>query len=303
LLYVFGALFPGRTQVLKKIALGTTVLFLGGCALPVPLQIASWALDGISVIMTEKSVTDHGISIIAQKDCAVWRGVVDGELCRDNIDEDVMVAEGDTDNTLSTGFAAAPSALKPVSVLPETLTVTNQQVIAERRQAGVTFSHAMSNTAVQPEPRLDAPVQTALLTKTVKPARINLPQPELDVQPATLVKWSPPAQPEFIDQSPEKGIYFVIGSFRNLGNAERLSKRYRNLSATLISAKLDGRKIYRVVVGPVQDSKIKFTHKVLRKEGLGDTWAIRVNPADWTISARSPQKKPKIPEQLARLSE
>jgi len=43
-----------------------------------PLQVASWALDGISYIMTEKSVTDHGISVVAQKDCAVWRGVTAG---------------------------------------------------------------------------------------------------------------------------------------------------------------------------------------------------------------------------------
>ena len=43
--------------------------------MPLPFQIASWALDGISYIATEKSVTDHGISIIAQKDCALLRVV------------------------------------------------------------------------------------------------------------------------------------------------------------------------------------------------------------------------------------
>ena len=37
-------------------ALGAFALLLGGCALPVPVQIASWALDGISYILTEKSV-------------------------------------------------------------------------------------------------------------------------------------------------------------------------------------------------------------------------------------------------------
>ena len=33
--------------------------------------------------MTEKSMTDHGPSGVAQKDCAVWRGVTAGELCRE----------------------------------------------------------------------------------------------------------------------------------------------------------------------------------------------------------------------------
>ena len=65
-------------------ALGAGILFLGGCALPVPVQIASWALDGISYMLTEKSVADHGISVLAQKDCAGRRGLLDpGEFCRD----------------------------------------------------------------------------------------------------------------------------------------------------------------------------------------------------------------------------
>ena len=48
--------------------LGAGALLVTGCAVPVPLQVASWALDGISIITTEKSVTDHGISIVAQQD-------------------------------------------------------------------------------------------------------------------------------------------------------------------------------------------------------------------------------------------
>ncbi|MEQ8195910.1 MAG: hypothetical protein RIB59_15620, partial [Rhodospirillales bacterium] len=47
--------------------------FLSGCGLPVGVTIASWAIDGISLLTTEKSVTDHGISAVAQRDCALWR--------------------------------------------------------------------------------------------------------------------------------------------------------------------------------------------------------------------------------------
>jgi hypothetical protein len=56
-------------------------MLLSGCAVPLPFQIASWALDGISYIATEKSVTDHGISIVAQKDCALFRVVQGDEIC------------------------------------------------------------------------------------------------------------------------------------------------------------------------------------------------------------------------------
>jgi cell division protein FtsN len=61
-------------------------MLLSGCALPVPVQIASWALDGISFLATEKSLTDHGISIVTQKDCALWRGLKGEEVCSDNDD-------------------------------------------------------------------------------------------------------------------------------------------------------------------------------------------------------------------------
>ncbi len=74
--------------------LGTSALLLGGCALPVPIQVASWALDGISYLTTEKSVTDHGLSILAQKDCSVLRGLLDdGEICRDNDDATTLLAD------------------------------------------------------------------------------------------------------------------------------------------------------------------------------------------------------------------
>ena len=56
---------------------------LGGCALPVPLQVAGWVLDGVSLVTTEKSLSDHGLSAVAGKDCALWRGVTENEICRD----------------------------------------------------------------------------------------------------------------------------------------------------------------------------------------------------------------------------
>lgn len=62
-------------------------IFLGGCTLlPASFQMASLALDGISMLTTQKSLTDHGISYLSQKDCAVWRGIMDGQLCRDAIE-------------------------------------------------------------------------------------------------------------------------------------------------------------------------------------------------------------------------
>jgi len=70
-------------------------VFLAGCAMPVPVTIASFILDGFSIATTNKTVTDHGLSFVAQQDCAVWRGFTEGELCR----------EGDADRELITALA------------------------------------------------------------------------------------------------------------------------------------------------------------------------------------------------------
>ena len=68
------------TRIAVTICLMT---LLTGCALPVPLQIAGWVLDGASVLATDKTVADHGLSLVAGKDCSIWRGIMDGEMCRD----------------------------------------------------------------------------------------------------------------------------------------------------------------------------------------------------------------------------
>jgi len=301
----------GGAVMRKIVVLGTTAILLGGCALPVPFQIASWALDGISVLVTQKSVSDHGISMIAQKDCAVWRGVVEGELCRDEIESDVLVAEDVSKPVLTTSFVAG-STERPVGGMTPSVPSrpSGQQIIAEQRQAGVTFSHAMTRVEL-PEQPIGAPVH-ALRAQPVKKAPVSMPvsiqtpvqvkeQPVL--KPVKLAKWSPPAQPEYLDREPTKGIYFVIGSFRNQGNALRLTSRHKDLSATMITAKLGSKKIYRVVVGPVRTGEEKVAHKVLRRAGLIDTWAMRVNPSDWSITERAPGLLPKSGGEVARLSQ
>ncbi len=285
----------------KLLVLGTTAVLLGGCALPVPLQIASWALDGLSVLATQKSVADHGISIIAEKDCAVWRGVVEGELCRDEIDPDVLVAEDVSGPDLRTGFVPDPAkiASSPVSATPTPRVSSTQQVIAERRQKGVVFSHAMSRVEHR-QPSVPVPVhamRAQAVVKKVTPSQ--RPTVRLVKQPVEVTKWSPPKKPEYLDHEPLGGIYFVIGSFRNPDNAARMSDRHRQLAATMIAAKLGGNKIYRVVVGPVEKGKEKTAHKVLRRAGLVDTWAMRVNPSDWSIA----DQKPKASGEIARLSD
>ena len=69
-------------------------LALGGCALPLPLQLASFAADGVSFAATGKSVSDHGLSAVAGQDCALWRGVTEGEICVDGHEQAAYLPVG-----------------------------------------------------------------------------------------------------------------------------------------------------------------------------------------------------------------
>ena len=68
---------------------------LSGCALPMPIQIAMWAADGVSLLKTEKSLSDHGLSAVTGKDCAVWRVVPEGRICSD-VAVEGLIAEAET---------------------------------------------------------------------------------------------------------------------------------------------------------------------------------------------------------------
>lgn len=101
---------------LRRGALVVSVLLLSGCALPLPIKIASWAIDGISYIATEKTITDHGISAIAGRDCAMMRAVTKGQICDTETAATVVVDAGTGPNALSDDRA--------VDIDPETIAPT-----------------------------------------------------------------------------------------------------------------------------------------------------------------------------------
>jgi hypothetical protein len=57
-------------------------ILLSGCAIPPALSIASYAIDAISYAATGKSISDHGISMAAGRDCATWRLIKGENPCK-----------------------------------------------------------------------------------------------------------------------------------------------------------------------------------------------------------------------------
>ncbi len=88
-------------KMLRRLLIIVCPLFVGACAVPLPLQIASWAADGISYLMTSKSLSDHGLSAAVGRDCAVHRAITEGAVCREDADSGTVVASSKDDSRTS----------------------------------------------------------------------------------------------------------------------------------------------------------------------------------------------------------
>lgn len=63
--------------------LGTTLLLAGCAAIPPAVSIATWAIDGATLAISGKSVSDHALSAATQRDCAIWRLLKGEPVCTD----------------------------------------------------------------------------------------------------------------------------------------------------------------------------------------------------------------------------
>jgi hypothetical protein len=66
--------------LMRWFLLAAAAVMLSGCGLPPVITVASLAFDFASYGSTGKTVTDHGISMVLQQDCALLRGL-EGEVC------------------------------------------------------------------------------------------------------------------------------------------------------------------------------------------------------------------------------
>jgi hypothetical protein len=68
---------------------------VSSCALPPVIAVASYATTGISYMASGKSPSDHALSALTDKDCAIHRVVMSKAVCReqgDPVDDDAVIA-------------------------------------------------------------------------------------------------------------------------------------------------------------------------------------------------------------------
>ncbi|OHC74143.1 MAG: hypothetical protein A3G18_04735 [Rhodospirillales bacterium RIFCSPLOWO2_12_FULL_58_28] len=227
-------------------------LFLSGCG--IEMQVAALVADGISLFATEKTIADHGISAVAAKDCAVWRGVSGGEFCQDN------------------GTAVA----KVVKVANE----------GDEWDGGPEDKSVPVEVVDSRPARPAAPSAPKITPGTVL---VSALEPEFEARFAAMSAAAPDAKPapEPAIASESGGLHFVLASFAAPGNAERMARRNSGLSARVVAATVGRRTVHRVVVGPLTPEDAKALRPRLESAGFNAAWALNIDagPQSYQLAA------------------
>lgn len=267
-------------------------LLLAGCGLPVGVQIASLLADGISVVATDKTLTDHGLSAVTDQDCSLWRGVEGQDICRE-ADDATLLAD-----------AAAASKAKDAQTPPEqdwgaadAAAQENKNIARRETPEFLTEEPAAPAVAPSLSPVTPAPVTTAALTAPAPttppatPVRVDsfaaswapvtsmakAPPPAPKAVPVKLVR-APKTMPGAVPKKTGRQIYYVIASYHRANGAERFARRHSRLEPVVLAGTAKGRRVFRVAVGPVAPEGRKTTKMFLKNRGFGDAWALRATP-------------------------
>ena len=274
------------------------IIVVQGCSIPDSVQVASWVIDGISYLTTEKSVADHGISLLAQKDCAMWRGIKGETFCRE--DTEGVYALWDTVATGNSGDLAedADPAPREPEGAPEDLAAFETAAGAPDGEKGVAGTAPLTSETETPEAAAAPAQPEADLTGPLTP---QAREPEPSKPPFSLARFFERVDPRSdplpaVPAQPAGGdMYFVIGSFHRDLEAERLADRHYTLEPAVILAELDGHQVFRVVVGPFTTADKEPLRRAISGTGIIDAWAMRIDPMEWNLAPLRAQDVAELP--------
>ncbi len=286
------------------------ILVVQGCALPIPIRVASWAIDGIVLVTTKKSVSEHGISMIAQKDCSLMRGVTKQQFCVDYPDGGTAIASADggtlaaerandIENLANFETAAGGTTLGPAPETESARVTELAAIVAAKTDPSLMFSLDETVFAKAVEPDQSTPHIVFASASASIP--MSPPVPNRKRAGARAEMSAPPvvARAPMTEGSREAsvpGVYYVVGSFVQSANAARLAKRHAAMDPAVVAAELDGRQVFRVIVGPFARDESRVAKRRLSSAGIYDAWAINLDPASWTLVRHLMPKSQEIAE-------
>jgi cell division protein FtsN len=287
------ALFLEKPMLRRLLPLAVFVP-LSGCALPPALAIASYAADGVLLIASGKTSTDHLLSMAEKRDCAVWRVVKNESICQEFADgkdpyEDwrdpgeVQVAVDSTDAgftaNLNDDMRKRDEAKREAQIAKQQKAERIQiaqagmgQPVTSARDIVGPANRTMSDVTSAPLPAIapapapaNQPVQLTPPTVQAAPA----PSAPVVAAPAPVAKPAPVASTA---KAPAKSgkTYVVIGSYKVEENAKRVARQ--PLKPAMQAVTVRGERYTRVVAGPYSAAEAAAVKQQLKSQGAPDAF-------------------------------
>lgn len=264
-------------------------LFIAGCGLPPAIEVVYYGLQGVSLATSGRSVGDHAISAMLEKDCAVFRLVKGEAICREPEEDEVPVS-----------VTIAP-ALKEDASASQVVADTDDPESGEKTES----AERTIASAVSPDPMMvprsmsdDVPALAGIaVVETVtapRTAAFSKPSPRqvaavVDVRPLSAPETAAPgrqrtgwevtvAVAKRPDMDPGARV-LVLGSYLTRLRARRAARQWPSIATTVVSARIGGKTYYRVVTRPVGLAGIADERARLKSHGVPETWTVKICPA------------------------
>ncbi len=262
---------PLRENTIKRLHINLLVLILaplvlGGCIMPLGVQVASLIADGVSLVTTDKTLTDHGLSAVTEQDCAMWRVANGEEVCRDYEPSDAPVMSAE----------AKQNGIKAAEGMPWRPVEASYPLIDAEGMAGsISSKPATVESEVQVaslEP-LAAPTKPPILSAVVEDPMV----PASPAKTTQVLEPAPTPARETAAVKTQGGMFFVIASFSRVNGAKRFARRHAALATQVLAGTARGQAVYRVAIGPVGKAQRPGVKAKLVDAGFADTWALTQN--------------------------
>jgi hypothetical protein len=266
---------------------------LSGCVLPPALAVASYAADGVLLLASGKTSTDHLLSMAEKRDCAVWRVVKSQPVCQDFADGrdpyqewrdpgEVQVAVQSTDAgfpaDLGEDMRRRDQAMRDAQVAREQKAQRIQlaqlgggQPVTSARDVVGPSNRTMSDVSSAPLPAMAVPSAPAAQPA---PATPTAAQP---VAPVPVVATQAPANKQVPAVTAARTntsgrTYVVLGSYKVEENAKRVARQHQALKPTMQTVTVRGERYVRVVAGPYSAAEAAAVKERLKNQGAPDAF-------------------------------
>lgn len=282
---------------MRFVLLGVPLLFLAGCVLPPAIAIGSYAADGLSYLITGKSVSDHALSEVVGEDCATWRMVKLENPCHEYEEGEGSIfasRDNDADADGARDVAALDEADLNGDEPYDDRTVEKVPVI---RVSDVPMDSDAAPGSVPASGYTGTPGQVTLSDSAAGDGAGKISVERIaDARPRSRASWAEPAKfdenvasdrlagrdavaaatADVIPASrSDSEILLVIGSFSSKTNAQRLARAQAEFDPVVIPARIGGVTYYRVVTRTGPAMGLHDVRGRLLAAGIRKTWRIR----------------------------